>query len=161
MLNIVVAAGLNGAIGKDNKLLWHLPDDLKYFKKVTMGHPVIMGRATYDSIGRPLPGRKNIVVSRNKDLQIEGCEVVPTPEVALKLVKDSEEIMLIGGADMYRQLLPQTRRVYMTLVNDAPEADRFFPTLLRDEWKLVSEEFHPEDEKHKHSFKFQIWERIG
>ena len=106
ILSIVVATGINGEIGKDNKLLWHLPADLKYFKNLTSGHPIIMGRHTFESIGRALPNRRNIVITRQQDLKIEGVDVVHSLEEAIALVNDQEEVMVIGGADVYKQALP-------------------------------------------------------
>ncbi|RZL54772.1 MAG: dihydrofolate reductase, partial [Pedobacter sp.] len=113
-VSIVVAVSENNAIGKDNQLLWHLPADLKHFKEITTGHPIIMGRKTYDSIGRPLPNRRNIVITRTTNLSIENVEVVNTLEEAISLCKDEKEIFIIGGAEIYKHALPLTNRIYLT-----------------------------------------------
>jgi dihydrofolate reductase len=160
MVSIVVAAGKNNAIGKDNQLIWHLPDDLKFFKKITLGNPIIMGRSTYESVGRPLPGRRNIVLSRNKDLKIDGCEVVHSPEEALQLLKDHEHIMVVGGEAIYKLFMAHTDRIYLTRVDFSPEADSYFPELKTSEWKLIESHFHDRDEKHKYSFHFETWDKI-
>ncbi|MFM2285832.1 MAG: hypothetical protein RLZZ543_1329 [Bacteroidota bacterium] len=159
ILSIVVATGKNGGIGKDNKLLWHLPADLKYFKNLTTGRPIIMGRHTYESIGRPLPNRHNIVITRQKDLKIDGVDVVNSLEEAIELVKYEEEVMVIGGADVYRQALPKTKRIYISRVNTEPEADRFFPALDMDEWDQQLNLAHPADEKNPFDIVFQVLER--
>ncbi len=159
ILSIVVATGKNGEIGKDNRLLWHLPADMKYFKSLTTGHPIIMGRHTYESIGRPLPNRRNIVITRQKDLQIIGVEVVNSLEEAMALVKDDPEIMVIGGADVYKQALPLAQRIYITRVNATLEADRFFPTINANDWNIQVNIDHPADEKNIHAMTFQLLER--
>lgn len=159
ILSIVVATGKNGEIGKDNRLLWHLPADMKYFKNLTTGHPIIMGRHTYESIGRPLPNRRNIVITRQKDLQIIGVEVVNSLEEAMALVKDDPEIMVIGGADVYKQALPLAQRIYITRVNATLEADRFFPTFNANDWNIQVNIDHPADEKNIHAMTFQLLER--
>jgi dihydrofolate reductase len=156
ILSIVVATGINGEIGKDNKLLWHLPADLKYFKNLTSGHPIIMGRHTFESIGRALPNRRNIVITRQQDLKIEGVDVVHSLEEAIALVKDLEEIMVIGGADVYKQALPIADRIYITRVNVEPEADRYFPDLDMDNWIINVDISHPADEKNEHDIQFQM-----
>jgi len=160
MISIIVAVGKNGEIGKDNKLLWHLPDDLKFFKRITTGHPVLMGRNTFESIGRPLPNRRNIIITRNINYAAEGIEVANSINAALTLTTDSEDIMIVGGADIYKQILPQTDRVYLTVVNAEPEADKFFEQLKPSQWKLVEETHHAVDEKHAYSFDMQVWERV-
>jgi dihydrofolate reductase len=145
-LAIIVAAARNGVIGNNNQLPWHLPQDLKYFKSITLGKPVIMGRKTYESIGRPLPGRANIVVTRSCDWQADGVAVVNSLEQALveaRKVLDSSaasatEAMIIGGAEIYRSALPLVDRVYLTQVDVEVEGDAFFPALPDIEWQLVS-----------------------
>jgi dihydrofolate reductase len=137
-------------------LLWHLPADLKYFKNLTSGHPIIMGRHTFESIGRALPNRRNIVITRQQDLKIEGVDVVHSLEEAIALVKDLEEIMVIGGADVYKQALPIADRIYITRVNVEPEADRYFPDLDMDNWIINVDISHPADEKNEHDIQFQM-----
>lgn len=161
MVNIVVAAGINNAIGKDNKLLWHLPDDLKFFKQVTMGHPIVMGRATFESVGRPLPGRRNIILSRDNSLNIPGCEVLHAAEEVFKLLENEKEIMIVGGDEIYRLFLPFTQRIFLTRVFCSPDADRFFPELSSEEWKQTESNHHEKDEKHPYAFTFETWERIA
>jgi dihydrofolate reductase len=160
MISIIVATGKNRGIGKNNQLLWHLPEDLKYFKRSTLEKPIIMGRSTFDSVGRPLPKRRNIVITRNQNLKIEGAEVVHSLEEAIQLVENEPEIMIVGGADIYTLALPISQRVYLTLVDANPDADRFFPVLPSGEWELTSETIHPADNFHFAEMKFQVWDRI-
>lgn len=143
---IVVAIGRNRELGKEGKLLWHIPDDLKRFKALTLGHPVIMGRKTFESIlaylGKPLPGRTNIVVTRDADYAHEGVVVAHSLEEALEMAKglDGEEIHIGGGAQLYEQALPHVDKLYLTLVDDAPEADAFFPPYEGQFTRVVHEE---------------------
>ncbi len=144
-LAIIVAAAKNGVIGSNNQLPWHLPQDLKYFKSVTLGKPVIMGRKTYESIGRPLPGRTNIIVTRSKDWLVDNVIVTNSFEQALLEAKKSladsaasDEIMVIGGAEVYRAALPFADRVYLTRINAKPEGDAFFQALSEADWELES-----------------------
>jgi dihydrofolate reductase len=159
---IAVATSENNAIGKDNQLLWHLPADLKFFKNTTMGCPVIMGRKTFQSIGRTLPGRKNIVISRdatfNNDKQYD-IELVDSLENALEKLKGVETVFIIGGGEIYKQALPMTEIVFRTLVHTQIEGDTFFPELNSNEFKLVWEEKHVADEKNKFDYTFQKFER--
>ena len=157
---IVVAISENHAIGKDNKLLWHLPNDLKHFKDITTGHTVIMGRKTYDSVGRPLPKRRNIIITR-QDLRIEGCEVVGSIEAALELCKTEAEVFVVGGAEIYKQAMHLTDRIYLTIVHKAYEADTFFPAIDLKEWKEVSREDHQPDEKNLIPYSFVTYERLS
>lgn len=145
MLSILVAADEANGIGKDNQLIWHIPDDLKRFKALTMGRKIIMGRKTYESIGRPLPGRENIVVSRQPDLQIPGCKVVQTLEQAVAVTLPDEEAFVIGGSEIYKQLLPQCKRLYLTRVFNTFDADAFFPE-IDDSWLIekISPRFETE-----------------
>lgn len=159
ILSIVVATGKNGEIGKDNRLLWHLPADLKYFKNLTTGHPIIMGRHTFESIGRALPNRRNIIITRQLDYQAEGVDIVHSLEEAIALVKDQHEVMVIGGADVYQQALPKANRIYITRVEIEPEADRFFPEIDMSEWNVHVDVGYPADEKNAYSLTFQMLER--
>lgn len=159
-VSIVVAAAANNVIGKDGALPWRLPEDLKHFKRLTMGKPVVMGRLTHESIGRPLPGRRNIVITRQPGYTAEGCEVVASPAAALDAAADAGEIMVIGGGTIYRELLPLVERVYLTRVRTRPEGDVFFPVLREDEWQLVErEEFAASGEARPHDFSFEVWQR--
>ncbi len=134
MINIIVAVAENGVIGCHNRLIWHISEDLKRFKALTTGHPIIMGRKTYDSIGRPLPGRQNIVISRNPELKIEGCDVVGSLSEAIEIAQ-GEEKFVIGGGEIYRQALPLCDRLYLTKVEQSPEGDTFFPEIDSSEWR--------------------------
>jgi dihydrofolate reductase len=158
-LSIIVAMDENQLIGKDNALPWHLPADLGYFKKTTMGKTVLMGRKTYESIGRPLPNRRNVVVSRNTDFQADGCEVVGSIEAALELAKDDDEVMVMGGASFYEQMLPSADRLYITQIEGKYEGDAHFPKFNRSEFNEISRESHTSDEKNKHTYHFTILER--
>ncbi|HEX7365571.1 MAG TPA: dihydrofolate reductase [Pelobium sp.] len=155
-LSIIVATDLENGIGKDNELLWHLPNDLKFFKKVTSGHTIIMGRKTFDSIGKPLPNRRNIVVSRRPDLQIEGAEVFSNLGNAINACKNETEYFVIGGGEIYRQALPFASQIYLTKVNFSFNADTFFPEITALEWKIDWRQEHQKDEKHAFDYSFLI-----
>jgi dihydrofolate reductase len=162
-ISLVVAFARNRAIGLNNKMPWHLPEDLKYFKRVTMGKPVIMGRNTFESIGRPLPGRPNIVISRNTDYKADGITLVNSLEAALTaaqklLSPGQDEVMVIGGAQIYAQALPQADRLYLTEVDAEPEADAFFPAIARSDWNEVARETHPACERNPYSYSFVVLE---
>ncbi|MEO6521617.1 MAG: dihydrofolate reductase [Mucilaginibacter sp.] len=157
-ITIVVAIASNYAIGKDNQLLWHLPKDLKHFKDITAGGTVIMGRKTYDSVGRPLPKRRNIVITR-QDIQIEGCEVVNSLDAAIALCKDEQEVFIVGGAEIYRQAMHITNRIYLTIVHHSFDADTFFPEIDYNDWKVVEREDHETDEKHAFAYSFITLEK--
>ena len=133
-LSISVAMAENRVIGIDNKMPWHLSADLKYFKKITMGKPILMGRRTYESIGRPLPGRENIIISRNPAYQQEGCEVFHSIDSAIEFCIGNEELMVIGGASFYQALLPKASHLYLTQIHQSFEGDTYFPEFDRSEW---------------------------
>lgn len=156
-LVLVVAAANNGAIGKNNQLIWKLPNDLKRFKSMTMGHPVLMGRNTFESIGKPLPGRRNVVVSSSMNPQ-QDVEVYPDLNQAMEALKDASLICVIGGGQIYQQLLPIANTIWLTRVDCDPEADTFF-RFDSAEWELGSDEAHPADEKHDFPYRFQEWKR--
>lgn len=160
-ISIIVAAAENNAIGKDNQLLWHLPNDLKFFKRTTSGHTVIMGRKTYESVGMPLPNRRNIVITRQDDYALEDAEVVHSLEEALALsASDGEEIFIVGGAQIYEEALPLTEKLYFTRVHGTFEGEAFFPHVQESEWELISKEEHKKDEKHDYAYTFLIYERV-
>ncbi len=159
MISIIVAEGLNHAIGKNNQLLWHLPADLQYFKKTTLGKTLIMGRATFDSIGRPLPGRRTIVVTRNPNWRKEGVETASSIDSAINLCRHDEEIIIAGGADIYRQSMEGTQRIYRTLIELEPDADRFFPEIPNTLFTKTSSETRPPDEKNPVTMHFEVWDR--
>lgn len=159
MISIIVACGKNNAIGKDNRLLWHLPADLQFFKKTTLGKTMIMGRATFDSIGKALPGRRTIVVTRNLSWHVEGAETANSLEQALDMCKHDEEIIIAGGADIYNQCILKANRIYRTVVDLQPEADRFFPEISEKEYRLQASELRKADEKNPVDMLFEVWER--
>lgn len=158
MIALIVAIDQNNAIGKDNQLLWHLPKDLSFFKNVTSGNAIIMGRKTFESIGKALPNRRNIVISTQKDLQYAGAEITSTLNAAIELVGNADGY-IIGGGSIYQQSLTLVDRLYITKVAANFEADTFFPTINWDEWTLVSKEDHPADEKHAYAFSFCIYDK--
>ncbi|CAI8790678.1 MULTISPECIES: dihydrofolate reductase [Pseudomonas] len=163
-LSLIAALGENRVIGVDNSMPWHLPGDFKYFKATTLGKPIIMGRKTWDSLGRPLPGRLNIVVSRQADLVLEGAEVYPSLEAAVVRAEawakeqGVDELMLIGGAQLYAQGLAQADRLYLTRVALSPEGDAWFPEFDLNQWKLVSNVPNPA-EGDKPAYNFEVWEK--
>jgi dihydrofolate reductase len=159
VVTIVVAISENNAIGKDNQLLWYLPADLKHFKEITTGGTIIMGRKTYDSIGKPLPNRRNIVITRKTDLEIAGVEVVNSLQEALSLCAQEKEVFIIGGAEIYKHALALTNRIYLTIVHQSYEADAFFPELAKNEWKEINQEYHEADEKNNVAYTFSTLER--
>lgn len=158
MIALIVAIDQNNAIGKDNQLLWHLPKDLSFFKNVTSGNAIIMGRKTFESIGKALPNRRNIVISTQKDLQYAGAEITSSLNAAIELVGNAD-CYIIGGGSIYQQSLTLVDRLYITKVADKFDADTFFPTINWDEWTLVSEEEHHADEKHAHAFSFCVYDK--
>jgi len=141
-LSIITAMDNNRLIGKNNALPWNLPEDLAFFKKTTLNKPIIMGRKTFESIGRPLPGRTNIIISRNKDYHVDGCIVLDSIKSVLHYCKNDEEIMLIGGASLYKQWLPYADQIYITLIDDEFEGDAWFPDYKPDSWVTESREQH-------------------
>lgn len=155
-LSIIVATDEENGIGKDKQLMWHLPKDLKFFKNTTSGHTVIMGRKTFDSIGKPLPKRRNIVITRQNNLNISGVEIFNTLADALKACADEEEVFVVGGGEIYNQALPLAHKLYQTKVHHTFNADTFFPEINPSEWNLISREDYPKDEQHLYSFSFLI-----
>lgn len=151
-LHLIVAHARNGAIGIDGKLPWYLPEDLKHFKRTTLGKPVIMGRKTWESLGRPLPGRKNIVITRQADYVAEGACVVPTIEAALEAVKDEPVAFILGGAQIYEQTLPLVKVAHVTVINADYDADAYFKPLDDEHWLLDEEQNFPATDAHPFSF---------
>ncbi|CAH7140349.1 dihydrofolate reductase [Vibrio chagasii] len=158
IISMIAAMANNRVIGKDNQMPWHLPADFAWFKRSTMGKPVVMGRKTYDSIGRPLPGRLNIVISRDMNLEIEGVTTVTSIEKALDLVSDVEEVMIIGGGSIYESCLPEADKLYLTYIDFDVDGDTQFPD-LGEGWKQSFSETYQADEKNKHNMEFVILER--
>lgn len=157
---LIVALDENRLIGKDNDLPWKLSADLQYFKRVTMGKPLVMGRNTHESIGRPLPGRKNIIITKNINYQAEGCEVVNSLDAAMVACGDVEEVIVMGGASLYKQMLQRADRLYLTLVHAELEGDTWFPEWNEAQWQLVSREDHVSDEKNDYDYSFLVYEKI-
>lgn len=160
MISLIVAVARNRVIGEGNRLIWHISEDLKHFKTITSGHPVIMGRKTYESLGRPLPNRTNVVISRQKNYQAEGCIVVHSLIEALLLFPAAEEVFIIGGAQIYAQALPLADRFYLTEVDADYSGDTYFPEWDRSEWRLTEQESFPYGEKFPHPFTFLRYDRI-
>ncbi|HEX6638383.1 MAG TPA: type 3 dihydrofolate reductase [Steroidobacteraceae bacterium] len=160
LVTLIVAAADNGVIGRDNQLPWHLPDDLKRFKQLTLGKPIVMGRKTFDSIGKPLPGRQNIVVTRDANYRREGVTVVHGVDEALRAAGVSPEIMVIGGAELFGRFLPVAGRVHLTRVHGDIAGDVRWPELDPREWRRVSSEPHDADERHAWPMSFEVWEKF-
>lgn len=162
-ISLVVAAANNNGIGKEGKLPWHLPADMKHFKNITWGLPVVMGRKTFESIGKVLPGRKNIVITRQTGWEADGVVVVKKIEDALIVAAetDAREVMVVGGGEIYKLVFEKARRIYLTRVDAEPEADTFFPTIEPGQWRVVSQQNHEADEKNDYNYSFQVWERQG
>ncbi len=159
-ISLIAALGDgNNAIGFEGKIPWHLPADFKRFKELTLGHPVIMGQKTFESIGKPLPDRTNIVITNNADYHAEGCLVTHSLEEAFEVVKAVDEVFVIGGGQIYRLALPMAQKLYITKVHGAFEGDTFFPYIDENEWKLLNSEPHLKDEKNPFDYTFCVYER--
>jgi dihydrofolate reductase len=159
MITIIVAASTNNVIGAGGELPWRISDDLKRFKSLTMGKPIVMGRLTWESIGRPLPGRQNIVITRQIGFSADGCDVVASPAAALDVAGDAEEIMIIGGSQIYDLFLPKAGRLHVTRVQAEIEGDAFFAEINDSDWRLVDSESHDADEANEFAFEFRTYER--
>ncbi|MGB1800932.1 MAG: type 3 dihydrofolate reductase [Gammaproteobacteria bacterium] len=158
-LSIIVAMDRNRVIGKGDALPWHISEDLKHFKKITMGKPIIMGRKTHESIGRPLPGRENIILTRDTNYQAEGCTVLNSLDAIIEHCKDIEEVMITGGAEIYKLVFEQVSNLYLTEVHTEVEGDTYFPEFERSEWKEISREDHKADEKNEFDYSFVLLNR--
>jgi dihydrofolate reductase len=159
MISFLFAMGKNRVIGKDNGMPWHLPADLARFKKMTMGHTVVMGRKTHESIGKALPGRKNIVVTKSMDYKAEGCIVVHSVNEAREYFDDNEEIFVIGGTQLFNAFYPYADRLYVTYINQEFAGDTFFPEIEDAEWKRISIEKGVKNEKNQYDYSFIVYER--
>lgn len=161
IISLIAAIAENGVIGKDNELVWRLPDDFKYFKQTTSGHPILMGRKTFESLGKPLPNRLNVVITRNPDYQPEGVLVVDSLEKAVLEARKTgiDEAFVIGGAEIYKQAISLADRLYLTEVKASFEGDTRFPDYDKTEWREISRRHHPIDERHAVAFDFVVWER--
>ncbi|MEO5888864.1 MAG: dihydrofolate reductase [Ferruginibacter sp.] len=158
---LVVAASTNNVIGKNNHLVWNLPNDLKFFKNTTWGFPVIMGRKTFEEVNKPLPGRINIVITRNPDWKADGTIIVPDLQAAIQKARDTnaKQIFITGGGEIYKQSMAIADTIYITRVHAVLEGDAFFPVIDENEWELVSNEDFPVDEKHAYAYSFQVFKK--
>jgi dihydrofolate reductase len=154
IISLVAAMAKNRVIGKNNAMPWHLPADLKHFKSVTLGKPIIMGRKTYESIGRPLPGRQNIVISRNAEYQLDGCDTVTSFDGAMELVSELEEVMVVGGGFLYSQVLPQANKLYLTFIDLEVDGDTQFPAYEHLPLTEVLRQAHSADDKNPYNYEF-------
>jgi dihydrofolate reductase len=158
-ITLIVAVADSGVIGRNNTLPWHLPEDLKRFKRLTLGKPIVMGRKTFESIGKPLPGRQNIVLTREPNYRRDGLTVVHDADEALRAAGEAGEVMIIGGADLFRLFLPRAGRVHLTRVHADVEGDVMWPALDDRVWQVIEREAHAADERHAHAMTFEVWEK--
>lgn len=161
LITMIVAASTNDVIGTDGQLPWRLSGDLVHFKRLTMGKPIVMGRLTWESIGRPLPGRQNIVITRNPDFVAEGCDVVTSPAAALVAAGNVDEVMIIGGSQVYELFRPIAGRLYLTRVDVTIDGDAFFRPPEEDVWQLMDHEAHAADDANDYDYEFRTYERRG
>ncbi|CAM4334569.1 dihydrofolate reductase [Flavobacterium terrigena] len=162
MLTLIAATSTNNALGKDNQLVWHLPDDFKRFKSLTSGHYIIMGRKTFESFPKPLPNRTHVIITRQKNYEVpEGCVVVPSLEKAIEVCPKNDEVYIIGGGEIYKQSIDIADKVELTRVHTNVEADTFFPEIDPKKWNVVFEEHHEKDEKHAFDFTFITYLRAN
>lgn len=161
-ISLVAAASENNVIGDENEIPWHLPDDMKFFREITEGKPIVMGRKTFESIGRPLPKRHNIIISRQHDYDAPGCDVVSSLEEALELAEEdhSDEICVIGGGQIYKQAMELADRIYLTRVHATVDGDTFFPEIHEEDWEEVHREEHPKDSQHDYAFTIIHYEKL-
>ncbi len=159
-ISLIWAMDKNRLIGADNGLPWRLPADMKWFREQTMGKPILMGRKTYESIGKPLPGRENLIMTRQQGLTIEGCRIVHSLDEARAAVPDADEIMVIGGSEIYSLLLPDADRLYCTVIHDLFEGDAWFPEFNKGEWEQTLCKFHDADDQNRYAYSFLIYERL-
>jgi dihydrofolate reductase len=164
IISLIVAASTNNAIGKDNRLLWHLPNDMKFFKNTTWGMPVVMGRKTFEALsGQPLPGRFNFVITRKKDWDPHNDKVKPVIDVRAAIAEaektDCKEVFVIGGGEIYTESMPVADKIYMTRVHAVLDGDTYFPAIDETQWRMSSDLDFPADDKHAYAYSFQVWER--
>lgn len=160
MITLIAAASENNALGKDNQLVWHLPNDFKRFKEITSGHYIIMGRKTFESFPKPLPNRTHIIITRQKNYKVENCIVVNSIKEAIDASPKNEDIFIIGGAEIYNQSIDFADKIELTRVHANFEADAYFPEINTTNWKLIFEENHKKDEKHNFDFTFQTYIKV-
>lgn len=159
-LTMIAAAAENNALGKDNDLVWHLPDDFKRFKNLTSGHHIIMGRKTFESFPKPLPNRTHVVITRQDDYTANGAVIVNSLDKALEIAKDDPQPFIIGGGEIYSLALGKADKIELTRVHGEFEADAFFPEVDPAQWKLIASDFHPEDDRHDYAFTYLTYERV-
>jgi len=159
-ITLIAAMAENRVIGKDNQLIWHFPDDLKHFQSLTSGHHVIMGRKTFESVGRPLPKRTNIIITRQTDYSAEGCLIAHSIEEAIAMVKDDEQPFIVGGAEIYQQALDLADSIELTIIHGEYEGDSYFPQFDENVWKLARGEKKEADAKHIHPFEFLTYRKL-
>lgn len=161
MLSIIVAVAENNVIGKDNKLIWHLPADLKRFKEITTGHTIIMGRKTFESLGRVLPNRKHVILCKDMEMNVEDENVEVLEDISMldKYIQDTEEHFIIGGATIYKLLMPKANKIYLTLIHEKFDGDVYFPEISDDEWKIVDRTAGITDEKNPYNYEFITYVR--
>lgn len=159
IVSLIVAASTNNVIGKNNELIWSLPSDMRFFKNTTWAMPVVMGRKTYESLGKPLPGRLNIVITRQENWKPENTVVVHSLEAAIEAaaLENYKEVFVIGGGEIFKEAMPIADKIYLTRVDAELEGDAFFPPIDRRQWTMVSEQSFPSDEKHAYAYQFQLW----
>ncbi|WP_210365053.1 dihydrofolate reductase [Bacillus sp. REN3] len=161
MISLIWAMDENRVIGVDNQLPWRIPEDLKFFKRVTMGHAIAMGRKTFESIGKPLPGRENIIITRDREYAAEGCTVMNSVDELFDYAdRKREEVFVIGGAEIFKEILPRADRLYLTMIHEQFEGDTFFPVFDIGKWRLESREKGPKNEKNPYDYEFLIYKRI-
>ena len=160
IISMIAAMAKNNVIGIKNSLPWNLPADMKHFKDTTSGKTVVMGSRTFDSIGKVLPDRRNIVITFDKGQKADGAEIVFSIDEAVEACRNEDEVMIIGGASIYRQFLPKAGRIYLTVIDGEFEGDAFFPKIDMNEWNVVEEERHDADEKNSHPYTFKVFERV-
>jgi len=156
---MIAAAAENKALGKDNQLIWHLPNDFKRFKSLTTGHHIIMGRKTFESFPKPLPNRTHVIITRQSDYQAEGCIVVDSIEKAIEKCPENEESFIIGGGEIYRLAMPYSDKIELTVVHHVFDADAFFPEINPEDWQLTQTDFQTKDEKHLYDYSFETYVR--
>ncbi|WP_054636162.1 dihydrofolate reductase [Thalassobacillus sp. C254] len=161
MISFVVAMDKQGVIGKDNKLPWYLPADLKHFKETTIDSPIVMGRKTFESIGKPLPKRTNVILTKDENYTAEGCEIIHSPEDVHNYGDDHGEVFVIGGAKVFEELFPEAEKLYLTIIDEKFDGDTYFPEWNEEEWKLIEEKEGTVDEKNKYPHRFLTYKRKG
>ncbi len=161
MISFIWAQDKNGLIGKGNDLPWRLPADLQYFKKTTMNHPIVMGRKTYESIGKPLPGRTNIILTRADEYEVEGCLVFSSPQQLLRWIHEhGSEVFITGGSEIFKLFTVEVDRLYVTQIDETFQGDTYFPKIDWSEWQLISSKKGPKNEKNPYDYEFQVYERV-